>query len=147
MCAFYKAKEVYILNRTLDKACRVAEEVKEKAGYDRITALPLSDYEQIQGDGFLVLQATKVGLSPKVEETPVSDRTFFHKAAVVYDLIYTPAETTFMRLAKEQGAKAYNGLKMLLYQGVAAYEMWNETVVPDEIVQKAYEALLHKLAQ
>lgn len=147
MCAFYHAKEVYILNRTAQKAVCVAEEVKEKTGYESITAMALNEYENIPGDGYLVLQATKVGLFPNVEETPVADIAFFQKAAVVYDLIYTPAETKFMRLAREHGARAYNGLKMLLYQGVAAYEMWNETIVPDEIVQKAYEALLQKLAQ
>lgn len=147
MCAFYQAKEVYILNRTVEKAVCVAEEVKGKTGFCNIAALALSDYEQIQGDGFLVLQATKVGLYPKVEETPICDSAFFEKAAVVYDLIYTPAETMFMRLAREHGAKAYNGLKMLLYQGVAAYEMWNETAVPDDIVQKAYQALQQKLAE
>lgn len=145
MCAFYHAKEVYILNRTVEKAVRVAEEVKEKTGFSSIAALALSDYEQIPGDGFLVLQATKVGLYPKVEDTPVCERAFFNKVEVVYDLIYTPAETMFMRLAKEHGVKAYNGLKMLLYQGVAAYEKWNGTEVPDEIVQKAYEALEKEL--
>ena len=82
-----------------------------------------------------------------MEESPVCDSAFFGKAAVVYDLIYTPAETKFMRLAKEHGVMAYNGLKMLLYQGVAAYEMWTETTVPDEIVQTAYEALRQKLVE
>lgn len=147
MCAFYHAKEVYILNRTMEKAVLVAKEVKEKTGFSNITALALSDYEQIPGDGFLVLQATKVGLYPKAEEAPICESAFFKKAAVVYDLIYTPAETMFMRLAREQNVKAYNGLKMLLYQGVAAYEMWNKTAVPDKIVQKAYEALEKKLAE
>ena len=147
MCAFYHAKEVYILNRTVEKAVCVVEEVKEKTGFCDIAALALSDYEKIPGDGFLVLQATKVGLYPKVEESPVCDSAFFGKAAVVYDLIYTPAETKFMRLAKEHGVMAYNGLKMLLYQGVAAYEMWTETTVPDEIVQKVHEALIQKLVE
>ena len=50
-----------------------------------------------------------------------------------------------MKLAKESGAAAYNGLKMLLYQGVAAYEMWNDTTVPKEAVAIAYEALLKKI--
>ena len=50
-----------------------------------------------------------------------------------------------MHLAAKQGVAAYNGLKMLLYQGVAAYEMWNQVSVPDEIVEKAYQALLGKI--
>lgn len=145
MCAFYKAESVIILNRTVEKAITIAEEIKEKTGFAAITALSIGEYDKIEGDGYLVLQATKAGLSPNVEETPICDAAFFKKAAVVYDLIYTPEETAFMRLAKEQGAKAYNGLKMLLYQGVAAYEMWNRVNVPDDVVEKAYEALQSKL--
>ena len=61
------------------------------------------------------------------------------------DLIYTPWETKCMRLAKENGAKVYNGLKMLLYQGVAAYELWNYTTVPEEVVAIAFEELLKKV--
>lgn len=145
MCAFYKAESVVILNRTVEKAVTIAEEVKAKTGFVAISALPIQEYDKIEGDGYLVIQATKAGLYPKVEETPISEVAFFKKASVVYDLIYTPEETAFMRLAKEQGAKAYNGLKMLLYQGVAAYEMWNGVSVPEEVVQKAYEALQNKL--
>ena len=145
LCAFYQAKKVYILNRTVEKAVNVAEEVKQKTGFADIIPMPLSDYAKIPGNGYLVLQATKVGLYPKVDETPMEDKAFFEKAAVVYDLIYTPEETKFMRLARENGAKAYNGLKMLLYQGIAGYEMWNQTSVPEEVVEKVYEKLQQKV--
>ena len=147
MCAFYHAKKVYLLNRTVEKAVQVAEEVKEKTGFIEIIPMVIRDYDKIPGKGYLVLQATKVGLHPNVDESPIEDSTFFEKTASVYDLIYTPAETKFMRLAKEHGANAYNGLKMLLYQGVAGYEMWNQVSVPEEVVQKAYEALLQQLAK
>lgn len=145
LCAFFHAKKVYLLNRTVEKAIHVADEVKIKTGFQDIFPMAIRDYDKIPGKGYLVLQATKVGLYPNVEETPVEDVAFFEKAAVVYDLIYTPQETKFMHLAREHGVKAYNGLKMLLYQGVAAYEMWNQMTVPEEIVQKAYEALKGKL--
>lgn len=145
MCAFHEAKSVTILNRTVQKAENIVLEVKEKTGFSEINALPITDYEQITGNNYLVLQATKVGLYPNADDTPVEAQEFFEKAAVVYDLIYTPQETKFMRLAKAQGVRAYNGLKMLLYQGVAAYEMWNGVTVPENVVEQAYQALLGKL--
>ena len=145
MCAFNGAESVLILNRTVEKAVRIAQEVKEKTDFEAISAKAIEEYETIAGEGYLVLQATKVGLYPKTEESPIMDEAFFKKAAVVYDLIYTPQETMFMHLAAKQGVAAYNGLKMLLYQGVAAYEMWNQVSVPDEIVEKAYQALLGKI--
>lgn len=145
MCAFNGAESVVILNRTVEKAVRIVEEVKEKTDFTNICAKSITEYDSIEGDGYLVLQATKVGLYPKTEESPIMDAVFFKKAAVVYDLIYTPQETMFMRLAAKQGVAAYNGLKMLLYQGVAAYEMWNCVTVPETVVEKAYQALLGKL--
>ena len=42
------------------------------------------------------------------------------------DLVYRPLQTKFLKLAKEAGAKTFSGLKMLLYQGIDAYELWNE---------------------
>ena len=145
MCAFNKAERVVILNRTVEKAERIVNEVKEKTGFAAMEAKAITDYHSIKGEGYLVLQATKVGLYPKTEESPITDEVFFKKAAVVYDLIYTPQQTMFMRLAQGQGVAAYNGLKMLLYQGVAAYEMWNQVSVPDTVVEKAYQALLDQL--
>ena len=50
-----------------------------------------------------------------------------------------------MRLARENGAEAYNGLKMLLYQGIAGYEMWNQTKVSEDVVEKVYEKLQQKV--
>lgn len=145
MCAFNGAKSVLILNRTVEKAWRIAQEVEEKTGFANIRGMAIGDHTEIEEGGFLILQATKVGLYPNVEDSPIVDSEFFKKAAVVYDLIYTPQETRFMSLAKQQGVAAYNGLKMLLYQGVAAYEMWNKTTVPEEVVEKAYRALLSKI--
>ena len=145
MCAFNGAESLVILNRTVEKAQRIMDEVCEKTGFSNIKVMAITDYMQIEGEDWLVLQATKVGLYPNVEDTPIADSEFFKKAAVVYDLIYTPQETMFMRLAKQQGIAAYNGLKMLLYQGVAAYEMWNQVTVPEDVVEKAYRALLNKL--
>ena len=145
MCAFHEAKEVYILNRTVEKAALVADEVKEKTGFSAVYAMGITDYNTLSGDGYLCIQATKVGLFPNVDETPIDEKEFFEKIAVLYDLIYTPWETKCMQLAKGCGANAYNGLKMLLYQAVAAYEMWNDTVVPEEVVSYAYEELLKKV--
>ena len=145
MCAFNGAKSVLILNRTVEKAQCIAREVAEKTGFFNIKVMAIGDHSEIEDDGYLVLQATKVGLYPNAEDTPISNPDFFKKAAVVYDLIYTPQETKFMSLAKQQGVPAYNGLKMLLYQGIAAYEMWNNVTVPEEVVEKAYQALVNKI--
>ena len=56
-------------------------------------------------------------------------------------MIYKPSDTRFMQLVRAQGGRAYHGLKMLLYQGIIAYELWNDISVPEEMALKVYEAL------
>ena len=41
-----------------------------------------------------------------------------------------------MKLCKQSGAKAYNGMKMLLYQGIAAFELWNDVIVSRELAEE-----------
>ena len=90
---------------------------------------------------YLVIQSTSVGLYPHVEDAVITDPAFYHKVKAGYDLIYRPWETRFMQLVKEQGAPAYNGLKMLLYQGIEAFELWNQCKIEDESAYKLYEML------
>ena len=66
---------------------------------------------------------------------------FYRRIHTGFDLIYTPWETRFMKLVRENGGQAYNGLKMLLYQGVIAYELWNGVEVSEKEAQIVYEKL------
>ena len=75
---------------------------------------------------------------------PVWD--FYEKVGTCYDLIYRPAETKFMRLVKENGKEAYNGLKMLLYQGVEAFELWNNVAVSKETADRIYQRMEQELS-
>ena len=50
-----------------------------------------------------------------------------------------------MKLIKAQGKKAYNGLKMLLYQGVSAYELWNDCKITKEEADEVYKCLQKEL--
>ncbi len=56
-------------------------------------------------------------------------------------MIYNPWETRFMQLVTAHGGRAYNGLKMLLYQGIIAYELWNDVQVKEQDAQIIYERL------
>lgn len=53
----------------------------------------------------------------------------------------------FMKLCKESGARAYNGLKMLLYQGIAAFELWNDIKVPKNLADKILGMMERKLKE
>lgn len=141
LCAVKGAEKVYILNRTFDKAQAVAEEVNRVVGREAILPMAMKDYTGLSEGKYLAIQGTSVGLAPNAEDVVIADDAFYEKIHTGFDLIYSPWETKFMRLVKEHGGHAYNGLKMLLYQGIIAYELWNDVQVSEEDAQAVYEKL------
>lgn len=87
-------------------------------GYEEITEEVLNEYT-------VVVNCSPLGTSPKVELKPEIPYQFLTSDHILYDLIYNPAETTFLRLGKEQGATIKNGLEMLELQAEKAWEIWN----------------------
>lgn len=146
LCAVKGADRVYMLNRTWDKAQAVAGEVNRAAGKDVAVPMLLTEYPKIPAGKYLAIQGTSVGLAPHVDDVVIDDEIFYEKVHTGFDLIYSPWETRFMKMVKDHGGRAYNGLKMLLYQGVIAYELWNEVAVPDTDVQVVYERLKEHFA-
>lgn len=138
LCAENGAKQVFLLNRTLGKAQEIAVEINAFCEKELIRPMLLSEWEKIPGDGFLAVQATSVGLYPNVNDTVIEDRGFYKKLEAGYDLIYRPWKTKFMKLVEQEDGSAFNGLKMLLYQAVIAYELWNRTQVPESLSEAVY---------
>lgn len=141
LCAVKGADKVYLLNRTLSRARSVAEEVNSSAGRQAVYPMRMEDYGALPDGKYLAIQGTSVGLAPNTEAVVIEDGAFYEKIHTGFDLIYSPWETRFMRLTKEHGGKAYNGLKMLLYQGIIAYELWNDVTVSEEDAQAVYGKL------
>ena len=136
------AGEILILNRTVEKAREIADEVNCILGEVRVKALALSEYDKLPEDRkYLAIQATNVGMFPNVENVVIESADFYKKVHIGYDLIFNPAKTKFMTLVENAGGKAYNGLKMLLYQGVIAYELWTGKTVSTELSQEAFRAM------
>ncbi len=90
----------------------------------------------------LLINATPVGM--KETDPCLVDKRFIHTGLLVYDLIYNPKETKLLGIAKENGAVVSNGLGMLLYQGVAAFELWTDKKAPVEVMRKALTEAMSK---
>ncbi|MBI2941101.1 MAG: shikimate dehydrogenase [Chloroflexi bacterium] len=76
------------------------------------------------------------------DESPLPER-LVPSEAFVYDLVYNPAETRLLRLARAKGARTLGGLPMLIHQGAAAFELWTGRPAPRGLMlQRAEEALL-----
>ena len=143
LCSSKGAKKIYLLNRSVDKAQDIA--VNTHFNNEKVIPMNIADYADIPGDDYIVIQTTSVGLHPNDTAVVIDDESFYKKAAVGVDIIYNPAETMFMKLIKAQGKKAYNGLKMLLYQGVSAYELWNDCKITKEEADEVYKCLQKEL--
>lgn len=141
MLVYKGAKRVYLLNRSLQKAQAVADEVNKAMECEKVAAMPLEGYKELPKQKYLCIQGTSVGLYPNSRDVVIDDRSFYELVDVAVDLIYKPAKTRFMELCEEAGAKAYNGLKMLLYQGIIAYELWNDVHVEDALADEIYELM------
>ncbi len=90
------------------------------------TANQLS-YEQITGvihTHWLVINTSPVGMYPHVDEAPNLPYDQLTNRHLLYDLVYNPTETLFMRRGAEQGAATHNGLPMLELQAEKAWEIW-----------------------
>lgn len=141
MCVYYGAKEVYIVNRTYDNAKKIADDMNTEFGKETIIPIEAASYKEIPQDKYIFIQCTSVGLHDGDGLPVVFDEEFYKMAECGVDLIYNPSKTPFLALVEKLGGKAFNGLKMLLYQGVMAYELWNDVKVSEEIVHKVYNEL------
>jgi shikimate dehydrogenase len=131
MAAANGAKKIYIANRTLKNAETLAEHIKKHYTTD-ITTISMTDIYSIDKCE-LVLNATTLGFGDNIGKSPITDITFFKKAGVetVFDAIYAPWETQLLIDAASQGIKAINGFDMLVYQAVAAREIWYDETFDD----------------
>ena len=141
LCAQSGADKVYMLNRTVEKAEDIADAVNGYFNRECVVPMHMDDYKSLKESGYIVIQTTSVGLYPNVNDTVIEDKEFYKKVKAGVDIIYNPSTTKFMELCMEAGKPAFNGIKMLLYQGVAAYELWNNTKISKEEADIVYNKI------
>ena len=86
--------------------------------YSKITPEIIKEYN-------VIVNCTPCGMYPNIEECPELPYEAMTEKNILYDLIYNPDQTKFMKLGAKQGATVKNGLEMLLLQAFASWEFWN----------------------
>lgn len=110
----------------------IALHIRQVSGRD-ISICNVEDLPNYNGCFDLLINATPVGMFPNVEASPVNT-ALLSRVNTVFDCIYNPAETLLMRQAKEAGCKVCGGMKMLVWQAVAAQELWfQKQFAPDTV--------------
>lgn len=134
--------EIILLNRTPERAQTIAEEVNALAGRKLARGMALERYADLPGEEkYLAIQATSVGMHPHDEDVVIADEAFYRRIHTGYDLIFNPSRTRFMQLVESQGGKAYNGARMLLYQGIIAYELWTGRSISERDAETVFAAM------
>ena len=87
-------------------------------------------YNELKKEGFhdneLIINATPIGMHPNANNCLDLPFETLNPSNILIDLIYNPEETIFLKRGKSQGAKTFNGLKMLYLQADAAWEIWEK---------------------
>ena len=128
--------EVYILNRSLAAAKKLAHQARA-----RVVKRP--DLKKLAFD--VIINATPVGMG-NTKETPLQDKEI--NARYVFDMVYDPAETRFLKQAKERGAQVIPGIEMFVHQAARQFEIWTGKPAPwDEMLRVVLLALQDRTAR
>jgi 3-dehydroquinate dehydratase/shikimate dehydrogenase len=119
-----KGAEVFIVNRTAPKAHALARQAKAK--YLKRADLPKFSFD-------VIINATPVGMGTS-KQSPLEEKEL--NAKYLFDLVYTPAETRLLRMARAKGLQVISGLEMFVQQGARQFEIW--TGKPAPIAEMAY---------
>ena len=102
----------------LETVCVSRYERPETICYKDITPEVVKEYN-------VIVNCTPLGMFPKTEHCPQLPYEALDEKNILYDLVYNPDVTLFMKKGAERGAQVKNGLEMLLLQAFVSWEMWN----------------------
>ena len=141
-----RGSHLVILNRLLelDWAKELANRIS-RIFTREVEALELNkeNLSRVLGKADILINATSVGMSPDINETPVTS-ALLRPNLVVYDIVYNPIKTRFQREAEVAGATTISGLDMLVWQGALAFEKWTGLKAPVELMKQEAIKLLEK---
>ena len=84
----------------------------------------------------IIVNATSVGMTPNVDQSPLPDEAIVEGQAVC-DIVYTPPKTKLLQMAEAKGCKIVNGEGMLVHQGIESFRKW----FPEETKNKTNDEL------
>lgn len=111
-----------ITNRTLTKAQDLAKHLETFQFAPTVCPIDKSDAALQAAD--LVINTTPIGMADTASQTPVPVGAWCHSGQLISDIIYKPAQTEFLKQAKEKGAKTHGGAGMLAGQGALAFKLF-----------------------
>ncbi len=129
------AQRLIILNRHLERAQSLAEEVQKH--YEG-PIFNLSDPSfLIPHPASIIINATPLGMHGDVSPLSADVLAHFDQDTFVYDMVYNPSQTYLLCQARAMGLRTANGLSMLLHQGALSFSLWTQQPAPLEVMRAA----------
>ncbi|QRN82075.1 shikimate dehydrogenase [Chloroflexota bacterium] len=123
----FDIQHITVMDTVESQAASLIHDLGSVYSPDKVEYLPPSEenFRNLSLNGLdLVVNATPVGMSPKVDTTPWPDGVDLPDGAAFFDIVYNPQMTKFLSRAKTEGHKTISGLGMLVYQGAICFESW-----------------------
>jgi len=143
-CALMNCERLVLVNRTLEKAMALADSLRPFFAGPRVLG-PVARLEAVPWDEAalraqlqdidLIVNATPLGMNPS-DPAPIATR-LLAPHHMVFDAVYGPSKTAFVRAADEAGARGANGLSMLLHQGALSFSIWFDREAPIDVMRAA----------
>ena len=125
--------EVYVVNRTHEKAVTLARQAKAKSLKHEVFAKQKFD---------VLVNATPCGMVGSKEAMPIAANEL--NASLVFDMVYNPLETPLLKLAKSRGVAVVSGLEMFVQQGARQFEIWTGKPAPEAEMARVVELELRR---
>ncbi|GFI71878.1 shikimate dehydrogenase (NADP(+)) [Clostridiales bacterium] len=125
---------IAVRDNDIPSANILAEEIKNKLNKNA----KVLNLKEVNESYNLIINGTPVGMHPNINAC-ILPKEIIQKADAVFDAIYNPEETLFVKYAKEAGIKYSNGLSMLVWQAAVAEEIWNDIKFTEKDIQKVIE--------
>ncbi len=140
VCAMQGAESILVADVNLAARRRLLLALRKAAPGLPVAGISLERARTAARDCDLLIQATPVGMHPG--DPSLLPPESFRKGQLVFDLIYNPAATPLLSIAKSAGARTSNGLGMLLHQGARAFRLWTGRKPPVPAMRAALEKAL-----
>ncbi len=133
------ASKLVILNRSIDKAKELSDYINENiSGCSSFAGMEHNDVKNAVISCRIVINTTSVGMYPETDKSPIEAYSLLNDKHIVYDIIYNPVKTELLKAAGEKGSVAVNGMGMLFYQGIYAYEKWMDIEFSENEIEQFY---------
>ncbi|MDR5682445.1 MAG: shikimate dehydrogenase [Armatimonadota bacterium] len=133
------AAEIAVLSRDVERAEFLCGQMSALSGKTQFEAFPLepTSLRVVLRGVDLLINATPVGMHPDVDRSPIPSTEMLRAGLAVFDMVYNPAQTKLLWMAREAGGRTISGLEMLVWQGAASFELWTGKPAPLEAMRRA----------